>query len=131
MESNISDGIWLQRMRMIAKLVLRFAAVCAAGVGVYWIIQWVLYVLNSGPSAVVFGGGPSYHLNYFFTIISDFTIAGLIVIFEPTLTKWLVPNPGALCPACGYPYQPDNPPPQCTECGIALASRATSDEPHA
>lgn len=131
MATPIADGIWLQRMRMVARCAIRFAALCAAGVAVFWIIQWSFYVFNSSTTTAATPSGVSYHLDYFFAILGYSILAGLIVALEPTLTKWLVPNPGALCPACGYPYQPDNPPPQCTECGIALASRAPSEEPNA
>ncbi|MFI4915517.1 MAG: hypothetical protein ACIAS6_03285 [Phycisphaerales bacterium JB060] len=115
---EVVDGVWLRRMRMIARLVIRVAAgilIILAIKEVAGTVPWLFmqagpggfewyYLAATGAALVVQGGG-----------------GVMLLLFEPTVARWLVPSPGQGCPSCGYPVDAKGSIEMCPECGVRLS----------
>lgn len=111
---------------MIARMVIRVAAGILIILGIRDAAQSVPWVfMQSGP-----GGFEWYYLAV--SGASLFVQGGggiALLLFEPTVARWLVPSPGIGCPSCGYPIDAGSAMEKCPECGVRLRGAPREGNP--
>lgn len=117
MGSNISDGVWIGRMRMVARLVIRVGSLVLLLIAGDTLLAWVYFAATPG-----YGGTPGtiFHAWYALRTAMYGGPAIIMLTLEPTMLRWLVPSPEQRCPSCGYPIAAETVPELCPECGVRL-----------
>jgi len=115
--SQISDGTWIGRVRMVARLVIRVGSFVLLLVAGETLLSWAYYAATPA-----YGGVPTYNYHWWYALRAALYGAPAIImlVLEPTMLRWLVPSPGQRCPSCGYPIAAETVPELCPECGVRL-----------
>ncbi len=121
---EVVDGVWLRRMRMIARLLIRGVAGILIILAIKELVQTVPWIfLQRGP-----GGFEWYYLAVSGAALVVQGGGGIaLLFFEPIVARWLVPSPGVGCPSCGYPVDSKSTIDKCPECGIRLNESRAND----
>lgn len=119
MASNISDGVWIGRMRMVARLVIRVGSFVLLLIAGETLLSWVYYAATPA-----YSGAPNYNYHWWYALRAVmYGVPAIIMLaIEPSMLRWLVPSPEQRCPSCGYPIAAETVPDLCPECGVRLKS---------
>jgi len=100
------------------RIALRISALVLIFLGARWAALWGARAL-SGDSVVYAGERvwPSYGVTIAFYLLT----AGLLVVGEPTIVRWVVPYSAGGCLGCGYPAAGAS---RCPECGRPIPDDA-------
>lgn len=120
MSQPIPDGVWIGRVRMVARLALRIASVVLGLLAARSLLAWGYYLVESSQSGYV--SGMAYVQFWWSLVMAAFYAApaAAMLLWEPAVLRWLVPIPDRRCPGCGYPLLSHDAQERCPECGIRL-----------
>jgi hypothetical protein len=126
MSHPITDGVWIGRMRTVARLVIRMGSCVLLILAGETLLSWAYYTVNPNMGAMP-GQTNNFHWWYALMAVLYALPAASFLLFEPTVVRWLVPSPEQRCPSCGYPVASDTVPELCPECGVRIGARRAND----
>ena len=119
MNPSISDGIWIGRMRIAARIIIRVGSVVLFILAGEAALSWLYYAMNPGMAGFS-NMSLSVHIYYASMTLLYGVPPLLFLLYEPAVLRWIVPSPDTKCPSCGYPIASESTSDMCPECGVRL-----------